>query len=222
MNKILLFTGIIFLAFISCEQIEEDEEIIVDNCPLANDSTFYVERIYSSRKHEASNSELKTINNLFTKNDLTLNNLRVYKLQSDDYLGFKLVRCDQFYDGLLLITEPVTFHFNNGGYLNYISGDMIDSLNIDTIPNISAESTGVTLYKCITCDLNSPQVLINKSTCFEAELGIFDINAGWSYRDKDFVLVWKVEPRNAESPQVIINAKTDSLIRYYNGISFLH
>ena len=65
-------------------------------------------------------------------------------------------------------------------------------------------------------------MLINKSTCFEAELGIFDINAGWSYRDKNFVLVWKVEPRNAESPQVIINAKTDSLIRYYNGISFLH
>ena len=210
--------GIIIIAFISCEEIEEDEEIIVDNCPLVNDSTFYVERIYSSRKHEVSNSELKTINNLFARNDLTLNNLRVYKLQSDDYLGFKLVRCDQFYDGLLLITEPVAFHFNNSGNLDRISGDMIDSLNIDTIPNISAESTGVTLYKCITRDPDSPQVLMKKSTCFEAELGIFDINAGWGYRDKNFVLVWKVEPRNAESPQVIINAKTDSLIRYYNGL----
>jgi len=217
MNKILLFTGIIFLALLSCEQIEEDEEIFVDNCPLVNDSTFYVERIYSSLTHKVSSDDLNTINYLFAKNNITLNNLRVYKLQTDE-LGHYHVRCDQFYDGLLLITEPVIFHFTNGGYLNYISGDMIDSLNIDTIPNISAESTGVTLYKCITRDLNSPQVLIKKSTCFEAELGIFDINAGWGYRDKDFVLVWKVEPRNAESPQVIINAKTDSLIRYYNGI----
>lgn len=216
MNKILLFTGIIFIALLSCEQIEEDEEIIVDNCPLVNDSTFFVERIYSSRTHKVSNSDLKTINYLFSKNDITLNNLRVYKLQTVE-LGYYLVRCDQFYDGLLLITEPVTFHFING-YLNYISGDMIDSINIDTIPNISAESTGVTLYKCITRDLNSPRVLMRKSTCFEAELGIFDINAGWSYSDKDFVLVWKVEPRNAESPQVIINAKNDSLLRYYNGI----
>lgn len=216
MYKILLYMGIIIIALISCEEIEEDEEIFVDNCPLVNDSTFFVERIYSSRTHKVSNSELKTINNLFAKNDLTLNNLRVYKLQTG--LGFNLVRCDQFYDGLLLITEPVTFHFNNGGNLDRISGDMIDSINIDTIPNITAESTGVMLYKCITRDLNSPQVLINKSTCFEAELGIFDINAGWGYRDKDFVLVWKVEPRNAESPQVIINAKNDSLIIYYNGI----
>ena len=218
MNKILLFTGIIFLTLISCEQIEEDEKIFVDNCPLVNDSTFYVERIYSSRTHKVSNSELKTINNLFSRNDLTLNNLRVYKLQT--YLGFSVVRCDQFYDGLLLITEPVTFNFDNGGYLNYISGDMIDSINIDTIPNISAESTGVILYKCITSDLNAPRVLMHKSTCFEAELGIFDINAGVGYTDNNFVLVWKVEPRNAESPQVIINAKNDSLIRYYNGIYF--
>jgi len=218
MNKILLYMGIIIIALISCEEIEEDRKIIVDNCPLVNDSTFYVERVYSSRAHEVSNSELKTINNLFARNDLTLNNLRVYKLQTE--LGFNLVRCDQFYDGLLLITEPVAFQFNNSGYLNYISGDIIDSINIDTIPNISAESTGVILYKCITSDLNSPRVLMQKSTCFEAELGIFDINAGVSFTDKDFVLVWKVEPRNAESPQVIINAKNDSLIRYYNGIYF--
>ncbi|MCK4699785.1 MAG: hypothetical protein KAT38_05610 [Bacteroidales bacterium] len=218
MDKILLFAGIIFIAFISCEEIEEDERVFVDNCPLVNDSTFFVERIYSSRTHKVSNSELKTINNLFARNDLTLNNLRVYKLQTG--LGFNLVRCDQFYGGLLLITEPVAFQFNNGGYLNYISGDIIDSINIDTIPNISAESTGVILYKCITSDLNAPRVLMQKSTCFEAELGIFDINAGVGYTDKNFVLVWKVEPRNAESPQVIINAKTDSLIRYYNGIYF--
>ncbi len=221
MNKILFFTGFIFIALLSCEQIEEDEEIFVDNCPLVNDSTFYVERIYSSRTHKVSNSELKTINNLFAWNDLTLNNLRVYKLQTVE-LGYYLVRCDQFYDGLLLITEPVAFHFNNGVYLNYISGDMIDSLNIDTIPNVSVESTGVILYKCITSDLNSPRVLMEKSTCFEAELGIFDINAGVSYTDKDFVLVWKVEPRNAESPQLIINAKTDSLIRYYSGVGIFH
>ena len=218
MNKILLFTGIIFIVLLSCEQIEEDEEIILDNCPLVNDSTFFVERINSSRTHKVSNSELKTINNLFAWNDLTLCNLRIYRLQTVE-LGYYLVRCDQFYDGLLLITEPVAFHFNNG-YLRYISGDIIDSLNIDTIPNISAESTGVTLYKCITSDPKAPRVLINKSTCFEAELGIFDINAGWGYKDKDFILVWKVEPRNAESPQVIINAKNDSLIRYYNGIYF--
>ena len=217
MNKILLFTGIIFLALLSCEQIEEDKEIFVDNCPLVNDSTFFVDRIYSSRAHKVSNGDLKIINNLFAWNDLTLYNLRAYKLQTVE-VGYYLVRCDQFYDGLLLITEPVAFHFNNGVYLNYISGDKIDSINIDTVPVFSAESTGVILYKCITSDLKSPQVLMEKSTCFEAELGIFDINAGVSYTDKDFVLVWKVEPRNAESPQVIINAKTDSLIRYYNGI----
>jgi len=216
MNKILFYIGIIIITLISCEEIEEDEEIIVDNCPLVNDSTFFVERINSSRTHKVSNSELKTTNNLFAWNDLTLNNLRVNKLQT--YLEFSVVRCDQFWDGLLLITEPVTFNFNNGGDLNYISGDIIDSINIDTIPNISAESTGVILYKCITSDLNAPRVLMHKSTCFEAELGIFDINAGVGYTDKNFVLVWKVEPRNAESPQVIINAKTDSLIRYYNGI----
>lgn len=217
MNKILLFTGIFFIALLSCEQIEKDEEIIVDNCPLVNDSTFFVERIYSSRTHKVSNSDLKTINYLFSKNDITLNNLRVYKLQTDE-LGHYIVRCDQYYNGLPLFTEAVIFHFENGGYLSYMSGDMIDSINIDTIPNISAESTGVTLYNCITRDLNSPRVLMRKSTCFEAELGIFDIHAGWGYRDKDFVLVWKVEPRNAESPQVFINAKNDSLLRYYNGI----
>jgi len=217
MNNILLFIGFIFIAFLSCEQIEEDEEIFVDNCPLVNDSTFYVERIYSSRKHKVSNGDLKTINYLFAKNNITLNNLRVYKLQTDE-LGYYHVRCDQYYDGLPLFTEAVIFHFKNGGYLYYISGDMIDSINIDTIPDISAESTGVILYKCITSDPDSPQVLLKKSTCFEAELGIFDINAGVSYTDKNFVLVWKVEPRNAESPHLIINAKTDSLIRYYNGI----
>jgi|GEM_PF-2046769 len=217
MNNMLLLIGIISIAFLSCEQIEEDEEIFVDNCPLVNDSTFYVERIYSSRTHKVSNGDLKTINYLFAKNNITLNNLRVYKLQTDE-LGYYHVRCDQYYDGLPLFTEAVIFHFENGGYLYYISGDMIDSINIDTIPDISAESTGVILYKCITSDSDSHQVLMKKSTCFEAELGIFDINAGVSYTDKNFVLAWKVEPRNAESPHLIINAKTDSLIRYYNGV----
>jgi len=221
MNNMLLLIGIISIAFLSCEQIEEDEEIIVDNCPLVNDSTFYVERIYSSRTHKVSNGDLKTINNLFAKNNITLDNLRVYKLQTDE-LGYYHVRCDQYYDGLPLFTEAVIFHFNNGGYLYYISGDMIDSINVDTIPDITAESTGVMLYKCITSDPASSQVLMNKSTCFESELGIFDINAGVSYTDKNFVLVWKVESRNAESPQVIINAKNDSLIRYYNGVGIIH
>lgn len=221
MNNMLLLIGIISIAFLSCEQIEEDEEIIVDNCPLVNDSTFYVERIYSSRTHKVSNGDLKTINYLFAKNNITLNNLRVYKLQTDE-LGYYHVRCDQYYDGLPLITEPVIFHFNNGGNLDCISGDMIDSINVDTIPDITAESTGVMLYKCITSDPASSQVLMNKSTCFESELGIFDINAGVSYTDKNFVLVWKVESRNAESPQVIINAKNDSLIRYYNGVGIIH
>ena len=147
---------------------------------------------------------------------ITLNNFRAYKLQTDE-LGNYHVRCDQYYNDLQLITEQVIFHFN-GGNLDCISGDKIDSLNIDTIPNISVESTGVILYKCITSDPDSPRVLMKKSTCFEAELGIFDTNSGVSYTDKDFVLVWKVNSRDAESPQVIINAKTDSLIRYYNGI----
>jgi len=219
MKNILLFTCFIFIAFLSCEPIEEDEEIIVDNCPLVNDTSFYVERIYSSRTHKVSDDDLKTINNLFAKNNITLDNFRAYKLQTDE-LGHYHVRCDQFYNGLQLFTEQVIFHFDGGGNFDCISGDKIDSINIDTIPKITAESTGVLVYKCITGDPFSSRVLMDKSTCFEAELGISDINAGVSYTDKNFVLVWKVVSRNAESPQLIINAKTDSLISYWNGLYF--
>lgn len=166
-----------------------------------------------------SDSAFAIVKSLFQKNNLSLSNLQVYRLLILD--GFSYVRCYQFYQGYELYTNDVVFVFDKQGLFNSRSGDLVININIDTKPNLNADIAGNLFYREIENDpwyKDSVNYFLHQG--FNAELGIYDLNAGSGNAQKHFVPAWKMTITDNEFPYPIAYIRADSLslIYYTNGL----
>jgi hypothetical protein len=173
-------------------------------------------RIYNTQSPLISDSAMTIVRNLFQNNGLSLNNIQVWRLNSDT-LGHT-IKCHQFYQGLQLFMQEVYFHFNKQDTYYALTGVMINNITIDTLPKVALNTAGGEFYVQISNDSwyhDSLSAFCNYG--FNAELGYFDLNRS-SY-SKNFVLAWKITIANGrEAPMAYIRADSLQLIQYANGV----
>lgn len=212
--KSLLVLTTLLVMFISCTK---------QNSPTQNDKegivAVKINRTYHSQTPLVSDSEFVIVQDLFQKNNLSLSNLQVYRLQTDN-LDRHHVRCYQFYGNLEYFTNEVIFHFNNQDIYYFLSGDLITNISLDTIPKVTATDAGTLFYGEIASDSWYKDSLSSfQRQGLDAELGIYDLNAGISYTPTNFVLAWKMTVANGRDyPVGYVRADSLSLIYYFNGV----
>jgi hypothetical protein len=178
----------------------------------------HINRLYHTHAPLISDSEFVIVQVLFQKNNLSLSNLQVYKLLTNN--SYHFVRCYQFIYGLELFTNDVVFVFDGHDNYNSLGGELITSIALDTIPMVTTNDAGTLFFNEIKSDpwyKDSLESFLNYG--FNAELGIYDMNTGTSYAPLHFVLVWKLTVTNGmEYPVGFIRADSLHLIYYFNGI----
>jgi len=177
-------------------------------------------RIYHTQSQLISDSAMAIVQGLFQKNNLSLSNLQVYRLQTEN-LGYHHVRCYQFYQGLNIFNNEVIFHFKNRDGYSSLSGELITSVTIDTVPKISVNVAGVWFDSQIAHDSRYKDSLNSfRHQGFNAELGLYDLNSGVSNMPKNFVLAWKMNVANRRRGYPVGYVQADSLrlIYYFNGV----
>jgi len=209
-NSLIKVIGIlsIFLIAFACNTIENVSET------KAIVKTF---RIYPSFEPLVTDSEYTIVKRLFSKNNLSLSNLKVYRLR--EQTGYH-VRCYQYYDSLEVFSNDVVFSFNLNEIFTFLGGKLIDNINIDFLPKIPMEDASNLFYKEISTDEYQKDSLVAYINYgFNAELGIYDLNAGKSYDQENFVLAWRLTiNNNSKYPYAYFRADVLELIYYSNGV----
>ncbi|MEK7608152.1 MAG: hypothetical protein AAB495_01075 [Patescibacteria group bacterium] len=167
-----------------------------------------VAQVRTSTNHVVSADDLIIAKGLFEKNNIEMGALAITQVVKDD-LGTTHVWGDQFYNGLVLFTGKIGYHFDKSGRHNFTSGERVGDIRISTDPSISMTMAAKIARKKIMSEYR-----------FAAELGIFDISAGTSGLKPNYMLVWKIKPDAIDYPYIIIDARSGSIIRYDDGIRY--
>ena len=172
-------------------------------------SGFEVSRVITDTSHKVSYTELDTIKNLFQKNNIDLANLQVLEVTTSenyDKTTTLHINTNQFYQGIPIFNDRVTYHIKKTGEVESISGQPISNLNISIDPKIS-EYEGVKIAR----------TKIVGGYKFTAELGLYRKS-----RDENFVLAWEIHTDNKKFPSQVayIDANNGNLLYYFNGIIF--
>jgi hypothetical protein len=182
-------------------------------------------RIYPSLIPAVSDSEFAIVKSLFDKNKLSLSNLKVYRLLENQSRYH--VRCYQYYNTgsfrnslLEYFRNDVVFNFDKNNNYSSLGGDLINKIEIDIVPKAPMEEASNLFYDEINSDSWQKDSLESYyQEGFNAELGIYDLNAGLSYAEHNFVLSWRVTiSNNLSYPQAYVRADSLKLIYYSNGI----
>ena len=179
-----------------------------------------VERIIPNSNHTISSEELNTVQFLFEKNNMSLENLQCYKLTNYTPTQRFDLYCNQFYQDLPVLTHELEYVFNwdaTPGYkTNPFKGSVIPTdQNLSIEPIISMEEAARIAKSRIDEDE------------FTAILAIYDSNLFGGVQDSDYELVWLLKPtdRNTspfiiEGKFAIIDANTGKILSADDGIRY--
>jgi hypothetical protein len=181
-------------------------------------------RIYPSLIPTVCDSEFTIVKSLFSKNNLSLSNLKIYRLL--EHKGYH-VRCYQYYSTfnfryslLELFRNDVVFNFDTNHNFYSLGGELINEVQINFRPKVTiAEASNLFYYELKNDWWYKDSVVAYSNDGFNAELGIYDLNAGFSYAEHNFVLAWRLTTNNGfKYPRAYIRADSLELINYSNGI----
>ena len=204
MKKILIL--IILIQFFACEK---------DNVNICSD-------LIKGKPvgHLISDQELSVVKSLFKSNNLSLENLQVYRLQKDNQ-GYTHVRCNQYTNNLIVFFDEVIFHFDNQNHYYFLSGELISTINVWPYSSMGTWEVGKLFLQSIKNDhFYGNDILHYENSCFTCELGYLDLNGGTSYADHNFRLVWKITPEKSQYPNALIDDSERKLLYYDNGIRY--
>lgn len=206
--KIIIRILSILIIVTACDTTENDKEVV---------AIVKTNRIYPSLQPTVSDSEFTIVKRLFSRNTLSLSNLKVYRLQEQK--GYH-VRCFQYYNSLELFTNDVVFNFDANENYTFLGGELINSIDTDFLPQVPMEEASNLFYNKINSDWYQKDSLDSYlEHGFNAELGIFDLNFGQSYAQKNFVLAWRLTiDKKSDYPKAYVRADLLQLIYYSNGV----
>jgi Zn-dependent metalloprotease len=215
-SKSILLALIIIMTAISCKE----QDGLTENNQKRNE-ILQTTRIYHAHTPLISDSAMAIIQRLFQKNGLTINNLQVVQLSTDN-LGYNHVRCLQFFRDIEIFNEEVIFHFNNLDVYYNLSNELIARVDVDTMLKVAMNEASNLFYREIAADpLFQDSLTSFRSQGFNAELGIKNLNAGIGNVPKHFVLAWRMTITNGwKYPFGYIRADSLYLIYYFNGIIY--
>lgn len=218
LNRLYILAYFLPLIFVLNSCITENEENVT--------TIIKTNRIYPTLISTVSDSEFTIVKSLFAKNNLSLDNLKVYRLLRNK--GYH-VRCYQYYNFsssfwgnnlLELFTNEMVFNFDTSYNFYSRGGDLINKIGIDVIPKVPKEEASNLFYNEINTDGQQKDSIASYyQEGFNAELGIYDLNVGQSYAQHNFVLCWRITiANNFNYPQAYVRADSLKLLYYWNGI----
>ena len=174
----------------------------------------------SSTTTSLSKSEINTIKNLFNYNNLAHTAYQFTSFQKDE-LGYSHVRCCQFINNLKIFTSDLIFHFDQNNVYYYLSGNIAEKIDLNKKPLMSQnEVTEKFLFSIEQDEFYNKNIEDILKSCFELELGYYNLNAGKSYANENYTKAWRIKLTNSNFPYAYINDDNSDLIYYDNGIRF--
>jgi hypothetical protein len=178
--------------------------------------------------HSINNLNIPIINGLFSSNSIDNSKYRYYYYSNDSvqtyfppYAKFddKIIRVKEFTNGLEIFTGEILFQFRNNIF-NFRNGNPSSGTTLSTSPNLTVGQIRTLFLGHIEqFDHKGNQY---KDSCFSAEFGYFNINAGTSNSTENLIKSWKVTLKNriypSEYPIAYYQDNEGKLIYYDNGV----
>jgi len=216
--SILLF---LFLIGGSCSKETES----VDHKQIASDNGC-IEKITipASSQGTLTNADYNLILTLFSSNGISNPNFRFtrtyYRDSVQTYNGihnFRNVIIIQYTNGLPIFRESLNYSFRNGIFESY-SGQLTNGTSLNTISTLSLGQ----LRKLFIDDIElfDHKGKQYKDSCFKAEFGYFNLNAGTGNTSENLVKAWHLTPNFYSYPEAYYRDDTGERIYYFNGIVY--
>jgi hypothetical protein len=168
-----------------------------------------------------SNSDYNLISSLFIANGINRPNFRYTRTYRDSvqtYNGtydFRNVYIIQYTNGLPIFTESLNYLFKNGRFNSY-AGNLTNGSSLNTTPALSLGQLRKLFIDDIELfDHNGSQY---KDSCFKAEFGYFNLNAGTGNAAENLVKAWHLTPKSNSYPEAYYEDGSGKRIYYFNGI----
>lgn len=179
--------------------------------------------------HAIAADEVAIADQLFQNNGIPNANLRYFQYTQDTlqtlsppYSRFeeKNIRVDQYLNGMRIFTGDLIFHFIEGR-LTFQGGQVTGGTNLDAKASLSTGQVRTLFLNSIDQVDHAREQYAD--SCFKAEFGYFNLNAGTSYAPEKLVKAWRVTTKNsvplAEYP-IAYYEDNGKLISYDNGIRY--
>ncbi len=203
-----LILGIsILIGLLSCERVSTKNEYCVRRILNNPDSIIL------------SETDLNFTKSLFSANHLSINHYQFYALEKDE--SGCHVECRQFIKNLNVFSNELIFHFDSFGKYTSLTGYIIDEALPASRPSMHQNSVIDKFISEINKDgFYAESIEEFKSDCFDCELGYYNLNVGTGSTVSKFTRVWKVNPKDNQYPNAIINDLNGSIIYYDNGFRY--
>ena len=207
MKKLMIITISLCFIILSCEKAENENSYCIKTIKSSPGTTIL------------SKSEMEVVKRLFNHNQLDYTKYLFTRFQKDE-LGHHHIRCYQFVNNLIVFTSDVIFSFDKNDDNYFLSGDLINTINLNTKPLMKQDNVTEKYIARIEQDgfYKENTEIING--CFDIEFGYYDLNAGISYADKKITKAWKINSTNKDYPFAYVNDDNSEIIYYDNGIRF--
>ena len=214
------------LTFFSCtketalSKIEEDKGCIE-------------RQIVSVHEHSGfniNNTTVAIINDLFLNNGLDNANYHYYFYSHDSVQTYfppyekfdqKIIRVEEYTNGLKIFTGQILFNFKNNIF-NFRNGASTNGTSLNTEPQLTVGQIRTLFLGHIEqFDHKGDQY---KDSCFTAEFGYYNTNAGTSNLPENLIKAWKITLKNkiypSEYPVAYYQDDDGKLLYYDNGIRY--
>jgi hypothetical protein len=173
-------------------------------------------------------ADVATVNNLFRNSGIDNTKFRYYRYTHDTFQTLyppyvrydqKTIRVDQYTNGLRIFTGDFIYIFFENS-VHYKGGNLTNGTSLNMIPKLTlSQLRKMFLENIERFDHTSAKY---KDSCFKAEFGYYNLNAGISYAQEVLVKAWRVTLKNSiypsEYPIAFYEDNDGKLIYYDNGI----
>lgn len=220
MRKLPILLTFTAICFFSCSK---------DNGRTADSPTTCIERIYIPvNAHSVSAADVALIDDLFERNNIDNSRFRYYRFERDtlqtsfppyERYEKKWIRVNEYSNSLRILNADLVFQFKNDVF-SFRAGETSNGTTLGTTPSLKLdEIREMFLGHIEEFDKNSAQYA---DSCFKAEFGYFNLNAGISNSTEELVKAWRVTLKNSvaptEFPVAYYQDANGELIYYDNGI----
>lgn len=174
--------------------------------------------------HSINSLDVPTVNNLFISNGIDNSKFRYYQYIHDTLQTFyppytkhddKIVRVDQYINEVKLFTGDLVYDFLDNSF-NHRGGTPTNGTHLNTSPQLKLGQ----LRKLFIDDIELFDHKGNqyKGSCFNAEFGYFNLNAGTGNTSENIVKAWHLTPKSNLYPEAYYQDNSGQRIYYFNGI----
>jgi hypothetical protein len=213
MKKLLIALFFLMTTFYACKKA---------NAILPEDDGCIERLVIPVTSHGTlSDSDYNLVTSLFISNGIASPDFRYTRTYHDSaktYNGtydLRNVYIIQYTNGLPVFPESLNYLFKNGVFDN-VSGRLTNGTNLNTVPALALGQ----LRKLFRDDIEQFDHTGNqfKDSCFNAEFGYFNLNAGTANNSENLVKAWHLTPKYNSYPEAYYQDNNGQRIYYFNGM----